>query len=461
MHHAERRIARAPPSLALLLSCTLVVVPLAADTLGTALVGTGHEFTNLAADTLSAALAGTGEALRASSTSRDVSRIVRRERDRSDASSGAVQASTHLAVREGFEKIGASGAGSDVVSDAVEGRAKSASASLAQDTDTSFFLREKDNVHTLEGWGDVVNALQDHKSRVFDEKLARFVILPLPDLNPSKLANLPPRSKDRPYLAFGYDRPPDPNKDAAMLKSRGNHDILFVGYDLRPFGKNDDRLMWGITFAPPLFFGCPPGFDVRVTRCRPKEPYDPAKPPRFLLTFRGDRKPGLFYTSSVRPDIDKAFKNFKAPNVHVQMVQDAINPLLYDFYFQNDPLRYTELYDSAYVLVPRGHGRWTYRFSEAMGACSIPVVMADGLTLPYEEMIDWSRAIIRLPESLAKEGAQAIIDKLPKDPTKIKEMRAEVCRLNDLFFNSMEKRSDAMLHAAVIKVAQTPPELSG
>jgi hypothetical protein len=328
-----------------------------------------------------------------------------------------------------------------------------ATAQPVADSEISFFIRGPQPHGTLEGWGDIVKSLEDHPSRVFDEKTARFVLVAMPEQQVARLGDLPLRSADRPYIAWGWDRSDTPDKDELYLKKRGNGDILFVGYDLRPFGKDTGRLVRGITLPPPLLLGCMPMWSI--VNCEPKKPNDPKIPPKFFLTYRGDKKPGLFYTSSVRPDLANAFKDFNKDNVVVEFSEKGGDPGAYAAFFRQSGNTYLSLFNSAFVLVPRGHGRWTYRFSEVIGACSIPVIMADGLTMPFEELIDWSKASITLPESLAKEGAQAIIDRLPKDPEKIEEMRTEVCRINAKYFASMKIRTDTMLHAASIKARQT------
>eukprot|EP00929_Paragymnodinium_shiwhaense_P058282 TRINITY_DN29175_c0_g1_i2.p1 TRINITY_DN29175_c0_g1~~TRINITY_DN29175_c0_g1_i2.p1 ORF type:complete len:286 (-),score=54.31 TRINITY_DN29175_c0_g1_i2:27-884(-) len=243
---------------------------------------------------------------------------------------------------------------------------------------------------------------------------------------------LPLRSPQRPYLLWGYDRCDQPQKEEPVFGTR--NDILFVGYDLRPFFNDTAPVMPGITFAPP-----------RGT----KGPhFDAAEKTQYLLTFRGDKKLGLNGVSKVRKHLKDAFGALpKRSDVIVNIHEPDTGSL------QGYTVEYEALFNSTYTLVPRGHGRWTYRFSEAVGACSIPVVIADGLTLPYEELIDWSKASIRLPEKAAEQAdaAAAILSKLPNEPKKVAEMRQEVCRISETYFRSMAKRADAMLLAAAVR----------
>eukprot|EP00929_Paragymnodinium_shiwhaense_P034185 TRINITY_DN18635_c0_g1_i3.p1 TRINITY_DN18635_c0_g1~~TRINITY_DN18635_c0_g1_i3.p1 ORF type:complete len:303 (-),score=43.49 TRINITY_DN18635_c0_g1_i3:119-1027(-) len=293
-----------------------------------------------------------------------------------------------------------------------------------------------------------------------DESKARFSIVGIRDNKPTNLDSLPGRSADRPYLAFGYDRSDNFAADNAMFEKR--KDILVVGYDLRPFYNNSAPLVPGVTYAPPFFFNGVPFRNGQGGGAQSGTHYDPTHTPRFFLTFRGDAKPGLFFTSMVRPNIREAFKSFARPDVVTEMVTEAGSWQAYSELFRDSKYGYEELFNSSYVLVPRGHGRWSYRLSETVGACAIPVVMADGSTLPYAELIDWTKASIRLPENMASgpDAAKHIVDALPADPQVIMTMRKEVCRIRELYFMDYEKRANAMLLSAAKKSDSVVQELA-
>jgi hypothetical protein len=175
----------------------------------------------------------------------------------------------------------------------------------------------------------------------------------------------------------------------------------------------------------------------------------PDRPRRFLITFRGENNINVEQIGpNVRPLLRKAFGNMKRDDVLVQ-VKELGKPLPA---IPETDITYEELLvNSTYVLVPRGHGRWSYRMSETVGACSIPVILSDGMTMPFEELIDWKKAAIRLPEKIAHAGADTILAALPKDPAVIHAMRQEVCKINEKYFASMGTRVDAMLRACVVK----------
>ena len=54
------------------------------------------------------------------------------------------------------------------------------------------------------------------------------------------------------------------------------------------------------------------------------------------------------------------------------------------------------LINSKYTLCPSGSGPNSIRFWEALGAGSIPILLADTLELPEHEL--WNNAILRIPE---------------------------------------------------------------
>jgi glucuronyl/N-acetylglucosaminyl transferase EXT1 len=57
------------------------------------------------------------------------------------------------------------------------------------------------------------------------------------------------------------------------------------------------------------------------------------------------------------------------------------------------------LLDSKFQLVPRGKGLHSHRLLESLAAGSIPVLLADGYVLPFDDIIDWSNAIVRVAEA--------------------------------------------------------------
>ena len=115
-----------------------------------------------------------------------------------------------------------------------------------------------------------------------------------------------------------------------------------------------------------------------------------------------------------------------------------------------DSAYYKQLQDSDFALVPHGHARYNYRFSEAVGACAVPVVVADGLTLPFEPLVDWSRASVRISEHSwqSMRSLDDLLRMLPSDPAVVLEMRHRVCAINAAYMWSEMARRDALILAA-------------
>jgi len=120
-------------------------------------------------------------------------------------------------------------------------------------------------------------------------------------------------------------------------------------------------------------------------------------------------------------------------------------------YGKQDHDSYNDLMNVSYGLVPHGDGRWNYRFSELVGACAIPVVLADGLTLPFEELIDWKDAAVLLQEDTLSLDPSSLLKQLPRDPAQIQKKRQKICEINDKFFATEEKRVTALLQSAAIR----------
>lgn len=319
-----------------------------------------------------------------------------------------------------------------------------------------FFIR--DHYSPSHAYRDVVVALEKHPCRTQDEENASFVLV-FTSLSSPKFrgltAALPPRPPGRPYLAWsqsfqvkGDDCFTDvwslgqcsgPSNsgahcgktclwcDPAIVKRR---DLLFVSFDLRDYMLGSTRFasfaepMPGVTMAPPHFFK--------------GKPSRPEISPQFFLTFRGRENLGND-GNLLRRHLKSNFRS-KRTDISVTIVE-------HEAVFPSKP-SYEELMDTAYALVPGGQSRWTYRFSEAVGACAIPVVMADGLTLPFEDLIDWSQIALVREEALARSASRKLIESLPTNMTEIWLKRSHLCMINDLYFRTMEKRAVAMLKSA-------------
>ena len=77
--------------------------------------------------------------------------------------------------------------------------------------------------------------------------------------------------------------------------------------------------------------------------------------------------------------------------------QNKDGELNIDAKYTENTKKYNELLlESRYTLCPSGSGPNSIRFWEALGAGSIPILLADTLDLPAHEL--WEKAIVRVQE---------------------------------------------------------------
>lgn len=291
--------------------------------------------------------------------------------------------------------------------------------------DVTFFVKEG------VGKGKLPAFLFAHPNRTMNESTANVVIISLQDdcPNPDQLRSLPRRPIQRPYFLYHPYLPERyPMKSWYSLFDE-RKDIMFGWYDTREHDKNDDdaRPFPGITLPAPDHFYKGPSLD-------------PAMQPRYFMTFRGYCK----WRQHVRPDMFRAFRHFHAPQDVVVEFIDGTNAE----YAKAGMDRFNALMDTAYAIVPHGDSRWSVRFPEVIGACAIPLVLANGLELPFSPLIDWTSAAVQLNETLAAEP-EKLLASLSRDPAHVRRMRENVCALNSKYFATVDLRWKATLNAAI------------
>ena len=125
-----------------------------------------------------------------------------------------------------------------------------------------------------------------------------------------------------------------------------------------------------------------------------------------LYSFAGGYQPADYLTD-IRPRI---FQMKHPPNTYIRNTglwhfaaivyggkQNKNGELNIDAKYTENTKKYNELLlESRYTLCPSGSGPNSIRFWEALGAGSIPILLADTLDLPPHEL--WEKAIVRVAE---------------------------------------------------------------
>eukprot|EP00899_Mesostigma_viride_P024867 jgi/Mesvir1/5565/Mv15587-RA.1 len=110
--------------------------------------------------------------------------------------------------------------------------------------------------------------------------------------------------------------------------------------------------------------------------------------------FRGTirNKGGASYSRGIRIKMEAVFKGMK--DVIFTEPVPTCNRACYQ----------DEMHRSTFCLCPRGWSPWTLRAYQAMMVGCIPVIIADDIEFPYEEWVDWSRLVVKIPEAKAEQA---------------------------------------------------------
>lgn len=221
-----------------------------------------------------------------------------------------------------------------------------------------------------------------------------------------KFATLPVRSAASPYLLFfkptfcGWDKLCPPLIEDLIANRQ---DIIWISHDLGGMKLQHPGLVVpGVTIPGELASSI-----FHAWRYKGQARY----PHKHLLTFQGKCASKLHAKSwymnySVRGELNRLFNIVNSHNYGSEPRPDLPKGINYSCSvkqkgrYSSDEIRriYYDILDSDFALVPRGDERWSFRFLEAVGAGAIPVIVADGLTLPFENLIDWEHIVVRVPE---------------------------------------------------------------
>ncbi|KAG8330650.1 Exostosin-1 [Homalodisca vitripennis] len=94
------------------------------------------------------------------------------------------------------------------------------------------------------------------------------------------------------------------------------------------------------------------------------------------------------------------------------------------------------LQNSTFCLVPRGRRLGSFRFLEALQAGCIPVLLSNSWALPFDQAIDWSKAVIWADERLLLQVPEIVRS---ISATKVFALRQQTQILWEQYFSSIEK----------------------
>eukprot|EP00041_Stephanoeca_diplocostata_P035429 m.1248557 g.1248557 ORF g.1248557 m.1248557 type:complete len:448 (+) comp24698_c0_seq34:350-1693(+) len=144
--------------------------------------------------------------------------------------------------------------------------------------------------------------------------------------------------------------------------------------------------------------------------------HEPASSRRYLLTFKGSRYPyhgphGDWCTGArIRDDISQLHD----PTNGIVVVTKCktwgytLGNATEEHACNRDEVQYdaydydVEISNTTYALVPRGCGPSNCRLIEVLGTGAVPVILQDGVILPFAEWLDWSDFAIVVPERSVK-----------------------------------------------------------
>ncbi|XP_037081930.1 exostosin-1-like [Pollicipes pollicipes] len=96
----------------------------------------------------------------------------------------------------------------------------------------------------------------------------------------------------------------------------------------------------------------------------------------------------------------------------------------------------TLLQNSTFCLVPRGRRVGSFRFLEVLQAGCVPVLLANGWRLPFDDVIDWRRAAVWGDERLLLQTTETVRS---LDADRLLQLRQNTQHLWNAYFSSVER----------------------
>lgn len=283
-----------------------------------------------------------------------------------------------------------------------------------------FYLEDNFNrpsFYDKENFDRLYNFMINSKYYTKNKDKAFFIfikILSLDELNTH--LNLPKLS-NKVYVIYLYLFNFEGVNYEKYLSFLNRNDIIFLHWELRDLILSSEELVLPGVTLPAVNF---------ISHFKKIEE---EKKNKYLISFSGDINNDDYdgYSSGIRKKMDNLFKN--NDNKRVYYNDSKSNPTSLDTYKDIT-------YNSVYGLCPHGDGRWNrYRLLELVNYNTIPVIIADGITLPYEQIINWDLAIIRIKEDKFKKcnNLDEFLKLLPKNKNRIIKMKKNLNKIKNVF----------------------------
>jgi hypothetical protein len=229
----------------------------------------------------------------------------------------------------------------------------------------------------------------------------------------------------------------DQNLELLSLPIFEMKNVFFFTFDLRDHVLMDNNIkpLRGVTI-PTLY---------KFSRTNEVE-FDNIR--KYFFSFKGNcNKNGWYDCSNVRKKLKYLTRNTK-----------TYYSFLYEDTSEHGVNTCKKIYEdillnSVYSIVSHGNGRWSHRLVESMGAGAIPVIISDGLTLPFEQIIDYSNACIIIKENdlYNLNDIHSFTDFLPKDKDTINKLQLNAYEIYNKFFKNNMLICDMLLLSAKIE----------
>lgn len=107
-----------------------------------------------------------------------------------------------------------------------------------------------------------------------------------------------------------------------------------------------------------------------------------------------------------------------------------------------DPAYVDLMEASIFALVPRGDAEFSYRLLEAMSFGCIPVILSDGLVLPFDRLVPWADFSLHMPESRISE-LPAFLARM--SPERVAVMQSRLGQAYQHYFSSVQHVAAALV----------------